>query len=74
MPCDTGMPIENPSFVPWIPMGPPSRQERSTFENAEMPSARGPYGPVVGETTNRWRDEEAPAASVSTASRSPRLT
>ena len=41
-PCETAFPIEKCSFVPWMPIGPPSRQDRSTSENAEMPSAREP--------------------------------
>ena len=60
-PCETGLPIEKRSFVPWMPIGPPSVHVRSTSENAEIPSARGPYGPVVGETTNRCVTKKDPS-------------
>jgi len=53
-PCETGFPIEKRSFVPWMPIGPPSRHERRTAEKAEIPSARGPKGPFGAVTMKRW--------------------
>ena len=45
-PCDAAWPIAHGSFVPWMPIGPPPTQFFSTGENADVPSAAGPHGPV----------------------------
>ena len=53
-PCDAARPIDHGSFVPWIAIGPPCAQPVSTFENAEMPTATGPYGPVGSLGISSW--------------------
>ena len=53
-PFETAWPIDHGSFVPWIATGPPCAQPVSTCENAEMPIAPGPYGPLVSVGTSRW--------------------
>ena len=41
-PLETAWPIDEGSFVPWMPIGPPCAQPVRTFEKAETPSAAGP--------------------------------
>src|SRR5205814_6559763 len=53
-PFETARPIDHGAFVPWIAIGPPCVQPVSTFENAEMPTAPGPYGPLGSLGTRRW--------------------
>ena len=53
-PCETLRPIDHGSFVPWSAIGPPCTQLVSTGENAEMPTAPGPYGPVGSVGTSLW--------------------
>ena len=53
-PCDADRPIDQGSFVPWMPIGPPSAQLVSTGEKAEIPSAAGPYAPFGLAGTSRW--------------------
>ena len=53
-PFETACPIDQGSFVPWIAIGPPWAQPVSTFENAEMPIAAGPYGPPGSDGIRRW--------------------
>ena len=53
-PFEAAWPIDHGSFVPWIATGPPCAQPVSTFENAEMPMAPGPKGPLLSVGTSRW--------------------
>lgn len=52
-PCEAALPIDEGSFVPWIPIGPPCAQFVSTGENALIPSAAGPKGPDGSLSVNR---------------------
>ena len=53
-PFDTALPIDQGAFVPWIAIGPPCVQPVRTFENAEIPTAPGPNGPVLSRGISRW--------------------
>ena len=53
-PFETACPIDHGSFVPWIAIGPPCAQPVSTGENAEIPTAPGPNGPLGSVGTSRW--------------------
>src|SRR5207248_3623501 len=53
-PFETARPIDHGSFVPWIAIGPPCAQPVSTGENAEIPTAPGPYGPFGSLGIRRW--------------------
>jgi hypothetical protein len=53
-PFETGRPIDQGSFVPWIATGPPCTHPVSTGEKAEIPIAPGPYGPAPSIGSNFW--------------------
>ena len=58
-PFETAWPIDQGSFVPWMPIGPPCAQPVRTSEKAETPSAAGPKGPFGSVGQDPLVDVEA---------------